>query len=118
MKVRDKINQLVDEYKESLILVVDGNATPVQKERTLKILDRISFHTTRLFMSDNNEGQGKGMENDDLEHLQKALKATRQELVETKLVLATLITWLQKEIGRENATILINDLNKETGGSA
>ena len=52
------------------------------------------------------------MDKEDLEHLHKKLEATQQELVETKLVLATLITWLQKEIGREGATMLINDLNK------
>ena len=50
-------------------------------------------------------------ENEDIKLLNQKLNTTQKQLSDTKLVLGTLITWLQNEIGREGATKLIDDLN-------
>lgn len=53
MNTRDKINQLLREYKKSLVNVVDGKATIEQQENTCRILDELSFYNTRLLIIGN-----------------------------------------------------------------
>ena len=47
------------------------------------------------------------------EKLEAAQRKTQIELAETKLVLGTLIAWLARELGTENAEKLIKQLNVE-----
>ena len=58
MNVRDKINELTDEYKNSLVAVVDGKATVEQQKETAEILESINFYTTRLMLFGNDEIEG------------------------------------------------------------
>lgn len=58
MNVRDKINSLLDEYKSSLVGVVDGAATVGQQEETLRLLYAIGFYTDRLLIFGNDETEG------------------------------------------------------------
>lgn len=58
MNVRDMLNNLTDEYKQSLSGVADGAATLEQREETLKILESIRFYTIRLLMFGNDEIEG------------------------------------------------------------
>ena len=44
--------------------------------------------------------------------LEQKLEATQQELGKVKLVLGTLISWLQMELGRDNTERLIEDLER------
>jgi hypothetical protein len=55
MNVRDMINKLINEYKHSLVDIVDGKATVQQQEVTLAILESLAFYTTRLMLFDNDE---------------------------------------------------------------
>lgn len=58
MNVRDKINELTDEYKKSLVGVVDGNATMKQQAETAAIINSINFYTSRLMFFGNDEIEG------------------------------------------------------------
>lgn len=49
---------------------------------------------------------------EDLELIQSKLKATQEELANTKVVLGTLIVFLQRELGSANAEDLLEQLNK------
>lgn len=58
MNVRDKINELTREYKNSLVGMVDGKATVEQQKETTEILESINFYTTRLMLFGNDEIEG------------------------------------------------------------
>ena len=49
--------------------------------------------------------------NEDIELMKKELKVAQEGLAKTNLVLGTLIVWLQQELGRKNATDLMEQLN-------
>ena len=58
MNVREMINNLTDEYKKTLVDIVDGNATVDQQEEINSILRSIAFYTTRLMLFGNDEIEG------------------------------------------------------------
>ena len=58
MNVRDKINELTEEYKRSLTSVSDGEATNDEIDETMNILEALRFYTVRLLTCCNDEIEG------------------------------------------------------------
>jgi len=57
MNVRDKINELIQEYRDS-INFPDGMASVDQQGETLEILKVLNFYTHRLLIFGNDEIEG------------------------------------------------------------
>tara|TARA_R100001377_G_scaffold77985_1_gene55520 strand:+ start:617 stop:775 length:159 start_codon:yes stop_codon:yes gene_type:complete len=51
--------------------------------------------------------------NEEVEELSAKVKSTKEDLAKTKIILGTLIIWLQKEISQQGANDLLARLDLE-----
>jgi hypothetical protein len=47
---RATIDEIITQYTESLDSIKEGEATPAEQEELLRILERLSFYTTRYMV--------------------------------------------------------------------